>query len=189
MECPLNKKECNDVKCYHVTDVDKEGNVENLDLCKKCFFNDFKKPKESSLIIHPSVRHNICECGLSFEQYIKTGILGCPLCYYTFQDFVSLVINKVQTTPSNKEIAHTGKSPKQKKKAFEVDFKGFLAKIEKKLSSCVEQENYEEAHRLKTIIMGLKSLIAQFEKHSNNSEQQKLIQEEINKLILRESQH
>ena len=186
MECPINKKECNAVKCYHVTDINKDGNVENLDLCKNCFFSDFKKPKESSLIIHPSVRNNVCECGLSFEQYIKTGILGCSLCYSTFQDFVSLVIKKTQTTPSNKEITHSGKSPEQKKQVFEVNFKDFLVKLEKKLSSCVEKENYEEAHRLKLAIMGLKSLISQFEKHSNNSEQQNLIQEEINKLILKE---
>ena len=94
MECPLNKKECNDVKCYHVTDIDKEGNVENLDLCKKCFFNDFKKSKESSLIIHPSVRHNICECGLSFEQYIYDRKFPIDSDKYT-DSLGNLIVNRI----------------------------------------------------------------------------------------------
>lgn len=182
MKCPINQKQCDKIKCYHITNIDQKGNVENLDLCKNCFFN-FNKPAKNDLIIHPSVDKNICKCGLSFDQYIKTGRLKCPMCYHTFQDFVSLLIDKTQKTPDNKDMFHKGKSPIKNKKASDVDFKDFLLKLEKQLSSCIKKENYEEANRLKFIIMGLKSLIEQHDKHADNSEQQKLIQKEINKLL------
>lgn len=186
MKCPISKKECSNIKCYHITNIDKNGNTESLDLCKKCFFNDLEEPKEKTSLIVPSIENKICECGLSFEEYLKTGILGCHLCYYTFQSVTSLDIEKKQSSPSREEF-HVGKVPsQQKKEVSEVDFKDFLLRLEQNLSSCVKKENYEEAHRLKFVIMGLKALIEQFETHSNNSQQQKLIQEEIKKLISKE---
>lgn len=47
-----------------------------------------------------------CVCGRTLEQFYKTGMLGCPKCYDTFEEEIDVALDKIQHGPR-----HVGKKP------------------------------------------------------------------------------
>ena len=48
----------------------------------------------------------VCVCGRTLEQFYKTGMLGCPKCYETFEKEIDATLDKIQHGPR-----HVGKKP------------------------------------------------------------------------------
>ena len=57
----------------------------------------------------PAQRRVCPECNLSFAEFRKTGTLGCPECYASFEKNLSPLIERAQNGATN----HTGKAPKR----------------------------------------------------------------------------
>ncbi len=90
--------------------------------------------------VHPrkSTRKVCPNCGTSFENFKKTGKLGCTECYVTFEREIRSILRKMYG-----KTQHVGKFPKQLKryKTFLID----LEKLKEDLKKAIKSENYEKA--------------------------------------------
>jgi protein arginine kinase activator len=82
-------------------------------------------------------------CGVSFAEFRKTGTLGCPACYDSFQPMLGQVIERAQAGG----VAHVGRAPKA---AAELELRrARREKLVRELESAVTAEQYERAAGLR----------------------------------------
>ena len=81
-------------------------------------------------------------CQMNYGDFVKSGRLGCEKCYETFKKILIPLIKRVQ-----RSTLHLGKRP------LPGDAKGHvraaLHKLQRRLAQAVENENFEEAARLR----------------------------------------
>ncbi len=87
-------------------------------------------------------------CGISFEEFGKSGRLGCPECYQTFSKSLMPLIKRIQ-----KASQHVGKKPT--KISGEVKFHMELRELHERLRKLVEQEAFEDAAKVRDLIRQL----------------------------------
>jgi len=106
-----------------------------------------------------------CKCGWSNIDLKKTGFLGCPQCYKTFNKSLTPLLRRIHG--SNK---HTGKAPKKitfTEKVTERDT-GTLAlkkhrKLKDELDLAIKEERYEDAAKIRDQVKKLEDKINQEE--------------------------
>jgi protein arginine kinase activator len=81
-------------------------------------------------------------CGLTYSDFKTTGRLGCAKCYQTFKSSLTALLRKIQGS-----LTHTGKIPVIGSE--EVNGAKVLKKLRAKLQKLVEEEEFEEAARLR----------------------------------------
>ena len=92
-----------------------------------------------------------CRCGWTNVDLKKTGFLGCPACYRTFKKILSPLLRKIHGSSH-----HIGKIPskvpvKEKiigREIIDSDMKR-LRECKQQLQSCIQEEKYEEAAKLR----------------------------------------
>lgn len=90
-----------------------------------------------------------CEiCGMSFDDFRKTGKLGCANCYRTFRDNLSPILRRLH---GNTE--HTGKVPEEVSDCLQSTSE--LEKLRTELADAIGKEEYEKAARLRDRIKSL----------------------------------
>ena len=105
------------------------------------FFDDFSGLKTIAM---PEITK--CEnCGMTYDEFSKTGLLGCEHCYDTFSNRLDGVLNRIHG--NNRHLI--GKKNEAKKETNEID------KLKAKLKECIEKEEYEEAAKLRDKIKEL----------------------------------
>lgn len=77
-------------------------------------------------------------CGMSFDEFKRTGLLGCSNCYSDFQKELYSVIKRVQGNTK-----HTGKVPGKSPKEASNERK--VQSLKEQLLSAVTNEEYEKA--------------------------------------------
>lgn len=91
-------------------------------------------------------------CGMPYNRFADTGLLGCALCYESFESQLVPLIRRVHGT-----VTHSGKAPKRTggmaRKRRE------LMVMKQQLQTAVNTENYEEAARLRDAIKELENEI------------------------------
>jgi protein arginine kinase activator len=90
------------------------------------------------------------ECGLTWQEFKDSGLLGCAKDYELFEAQLKGVIERAQQDASH----HTGKAPVRaagvKAKEDPVKLrKAELLRLKKELARAVEDESYETAARLR----------------------------------------
>ncbi|MFQ5707493.1 MAG: UvrB/UvrC motif-containing protein [bacterium] len=133
-----------------------------LHLCKICveeygldnsistlpqFFGNFLKGMLGSEIDtkHPGRSLKKChKCGSTWDEFQKTGLLGCNFCYQSFYDEINLVLKRIHG--SNKHIGSRPKSHRHFLSVTEMEH----AKAE--LQKAVESQNFERAAELRDMI-------------------------------------
>lgn len=85
-------------------------------------------------------------CGLTENEFLKSGYLGCSECYETFKESVESVIRKVQGS-----TAHIGRTPSP----VTVP-KTELEKLSDELSKAIKEEDYKRAAMIRDKIKSLK---------------------------------
>ncbi|HTL46750.1 MAG TPA: UvrB/UvrC motif-containing protein [Verrucomicrobiae bacterium] len=84
-----------------------------------------------------------CEqCGLTYDDFGRTGRLGCPGCYGAFTKMLLPLIKRVQ-----RSTQHTGKQPKNMPKSETAAYD--LRVLQDRLRKSVENEHFEDAARLR----------------------------------------
>lgn len=82
-------------------------------------------------------------CGMAYEDFRKTGRLGCGACYETFGKYLAPLLKRIHGSAQ-----HVGKKPaptvREKKPPQET-----LAQLKERLKAAVASENFEEAVRLR----------------------------------------
>jgi protein arginine kinase activator len=101
------------------------------------------------------------ECGMSWQEFKDTGLLGCAKDYELFVNQLGGVIERAQQGGNH----HTGKQPEHAakgtgagsaKKEDPVKLRQQeLLKLRKELARAVEDESYEAAAKLRDKIRGL----------------------------------
>ncbi len=105
-----------------------------------------------------SVKDLVCpECGTTFEEFRKSGLLGCSRCYDAFRERLDPVLRRVQGG-----TRHVGRAVCRSEETREqLMLKTKLTQLKKDLSAAVQREAYEEAARIRDEIKGLESRICE----------------------------
>ncbi|MCK5306087.1 MAG: UvrB/UvrC motif-containing protein [Candidatus Omnitrophica bacterium] len=88
-------------------------------------------------------------CGLTLTDFKKIGRLGCDRCYETFQKALLPLLRKIHGTAQ-----HSGKMPAGTGK--ELENESDLGRLERELKRAIEEEEFEEAAKIRDKIRDLK---------------------------------
>lgn len=153
------------------------GEATESHLCENCakelgfdgFFDDFSLSipnifssffKDSAFAL-AGAKNEPCEkCGSSFDDIIRTGMVGCADCYSRFYDRLLPSIQRIHG-----RTGHVGRIPieytkvddepiKEEKKELSVEEK--IEKLESEMQKAVEAQNFEQAATLRDEIKELK---------------------------------
>ncbi len=98
------------------------------------------------------------ECGMTYEDFAKTGRLGCSSCYSAFSKMLLPLIKRVHHA-----VNHVGKKPSKVSK--EVRNTHDLRLLQDRLRKSIQMEEFEEAAKLRDEI---KQLEDKFKKGKTN---------------------
>lgn len=108
------------------------------------FFDDFTGLKTITM---PEIIK--CKnCGLSYDEFAKTGMLGCEECYDTFSSRLDGILNRLHGSNRNL-INKNANRINENKEISELD------KLKDELKVCIEKEEYEKAAVLRDKIKKL----------------------------------
>ena len=81
-------------------------------------------------------------CGMTYDDFRKVGRLGCAQCYHVFKRSLGGLLKRIHGSP-----IHVGKTPARLVKPAKA--KSELTELKKKLGRAIEEEEFEEAARLR----------------------------------------
>lgn len=96
------------------------------------------------------------KCGMSFEELMEGGKLGCAACYQTFRTELLPSVQRIHG-----KSAHNGKVPKTAGRA--VQRKRQLASLQQQLDQAISAEQFEHAAELRDQIKALQREAEQHE--------------------------
>lgn len=158
MLCQVCQVKTAEIKISHVLNNKK---IE-MNLCKKCAE---EKGMNNPLMNLPQIFGNIIAellgeeflktkkekdgvqcpgCGASWGYFQKIGLLGCDICYETYQKDLDVVLRRIHG--SNQHIGSRPKSHRQIVDEIE------LKRIKLELQQAIKSENFEKAAELRDII-------------------------------------
>lgn len=92
----------------------------------------------------PSSQGMACEaCGMTFSQFRKDSLLGCPDCYKAFEQQLATILERAQEGGTH----HIGKVPRRAGTGEQRQ--ALLMRMRKRLNQAVVGEDYELAARLR----------------------------------------
>lgn len=104
----------------------------------------------------PSQEKQQCEiCGMTYQQFLKEGKFNCPNCYHAFYERLPEVFKRLH----NGATEHTGKIPGGLNKTYQI--KKEIEVLRQKMKSAVEQEEFEEAAKLRDEVKQLEKQLTQ----------------------------
>lgn len=89
-------------------------------------------------------------CGTTYEDFKRDGLLGCSECYESFRANLNPVIKRVQGN-----VEHVGKIPRKMGK--DIIGKRKLSKLKEDLQKAIANEEYEKAAQIRDMIKSLQS--------------------------------
>lgn len=80
-----------------------------------------------------------CEaCGMTSEEFNKTGMLGCTQCYNAFGESIHTMLKRIHGN-----VKHHGKVPSNM--TVKIQEEKNLLQLKEELEQCIQDENYEQA--------------------------------------------
>jgi protein arginine kinase activator len=159
---------CSKPAVLHITEL-RHGDVQALHLCESCAkeyltHSEAGGPAESpsepgkltdSADLSDETDSRTCpNCGITFKEFRSQGRLGCPHDYTAFQDDLLPLLENIHG-----ETQHVGKVPKRAPRASQHQFR--LIRLRNQLKAAIDDEQYEEAARIRDEIQSLESEIGQ----------------------------
>ena len=92
------------------------------------------------------------ECSMSYEEFARTGRLGCANCYQAFEKLLLPLIKRVQ-----RDVHHQGKVPSKTPAAAKNTLE--LRELQDRLRKSIQSETFEEAARIRDRIQELETKI------------------------------
>jgi len=90
------------------------------------------------------------QCGMTYDEFKKTGKLGCETCYTSFSKEVKSLLKSVQGS-----TRHEGKYPRRL--GSDIMQKRQTNDLRVELKKAINEENYEEAARLRDEIRAIEA--------------------------------
>lgn len=104
---------------------------------------------DNSKSLIPNSTRRICEkCGMSYEEFQKTGKVGCGNCYDSYGERLNPLIRRLHGS-----LEHTGKVPVRISKTIKVTKE--IDILREELNNAVKKEEYEKAAQIRDQIKGL----------------------------------
>lgn len=101
------------------------------------FFTQLANPPSAPQAVAPPATH--CPaCGLGYQQFLNTSLLGCSECYAAFRDQLDHLMRQFQAGPR-----HQGKIPLRRGGTTRIRRK--VQQLRMELAKAVELEQYEQA--------------------------------------------
>ncbi|MFD2925265.1 UvrB/UvrC motif-containing protein [Halobacillus naozhouensis] len=94
-------------------------------------------------------------CGLTFQEFAKAGKFGCAECYKTFDDKLNPILRRVHSGNTR----HDGKIPRRE--GGNLHLKRQMDEYKSDLQRLIEQEEFEEAAKVRDEIRSLDSQLHQ----------------------------
>lgn len=97
------------------------------------------------------------ECGMTYEEFGKTGRLGCAVCYESFHKLLLPLIKRVQ-----RSTQHVGKKPQKLPEGTPVPQPSpaqDLKILQERLKKTIQSEAFEEAAKIRDEIRQLEEKI------------------------------
>ncbi len=88
------------------------------------------------------------DCGMTYDEFGKSGRLGCPSCYEAFSKMLLPLIKRIQ-----RSLQHVGKRPSQAGPSPASNYD--LKLLRERLRKSIQKEEFEEAARLRDEIKTL----------------------------------
>lgn len=157
---------CSKPAVLHITEI-RDGDVQALHLCESCAKDYLSTSSEAApTTAHPTSEqakaHSLSQmsteadglscpnCGITFKEFRSQGRLGCAHDYIAFREELLPLLENIHG-----EVQHVGKVPKRAPDASQRQFR--LVKLRSRLRAAVEEEQYEEAARLRDEIAVLEA--------------------------------
>jgi protein arginine kinase activator len=120
-----------------------------LDQINTKYFNQPGQPGVTGKMqgFHPPAKA-CSRCGLTFNKFKSGGRLGCDVCYQSFAKEVEVLLKNVQGS-----TRHEGKFPRRM--GAGIINKRQVNELRSNLKKAIEEENFEEAARLRDEIRAL----------------------------------
>jgi|Deesub1362B_J571_1020462.scaffolds.fasta_scaffold06721_3 protein arginine kinase activator len=113
------------------------------------------KEQQAGLPVRYSGTTHCPFCRYSWQDFERTGLLGCPMCYSTFYEKIKKVLKNIHGT-----ARHIGQRPDEERT---VPGEANLSLLEKALQEAIEKEEYEKAAEIRDKIRSLKQRLGRKE--------------------------
>lgn len=108
------------------------------------FGNFFSKPKAS---LSPNKADRCEKCGMSFEEIVKNGKIGCAECYEKFYDMLLPSIQRIHgKTQHNGKTVDTAKEKIVKKEKTKEEI---INQLKEEMKIAIEEQNFERAAEIR----------------------------------------
>lgn len=155
---------CTKTATLHITEI-RKGNVQEVHLCESCaqeYLSSAEPPPEDDVEAlaekdaeadseAEEMDQLVCSsCGISFREFRSQGRLGCPHDYNAFERELLPLLDNIHNATQ-----HTGKVPRRAPDESHRQYQ--VIKLRSDLRTAVEEENYEQAARLRDEIQKLEA--------------------------------
>ena len=89
-------------------------------------------------------------CGATYDNFQRSGKIGCAQCYFTFEEEVGILLRRIQGSQQ-----HVGISSQVARKPVPTNEQKKVRELKKELEACVRKEEYERAAKLRDEIKSL----------------------------------
>jgi len=96
----------------------------------------------------PEIEITCPNCGTTYEQYQKSGLLGCAECYTAFREPLEALLLRIHG-----QTRHTGRVPGAPRDG--VATKHNVAELKRRLAVAIQTEEYEQAAAIRDEIRAL----------------------------------
>ncbi|MBR4501528.1 MAG: UvrB/UvrC motif-containing protein [Clostridia bacterium] len=144
-------EECGEREAAVVVTTVINGESTSRNLCRECVKKYQKGGDVSALLAailssmykaRGSSGKKCSHCGMTLEEFNKTGMLGCAECYRTFRSELDPMLNRIQG-----RTQHAGRRPHADPAALERSDR--IMKLRRAMEAAVSEEAFEEAARLR----------------------------------------
>lgn len=99
----------------------------------------------------PRVPDKVCDvCGMTYEEFQKTGKLGCSNCYKLFGERLNPLLKQLHGN-----TVHSGKTPA--KQSEQIKISNDVDRLKELLNKAIQAEEYEDAAKLRDRIKELEA--------------------------------
>ena len=129
------------------------------------FFNDYA---ENEFLPEMATEPVKCKnCGMTYDEFIKTGMFGCENCYDTFRNPINSLLKNLHGTSkhigrgyknniktSNINIKNSEKISDKQKEVSKEEIK--IEELNRQLEKAIKEERYEDAAKIRDQIKEMK---------------------------------
>lgn len=137
------------------------GETVALHLCEQCYrykYGEFESVTANAILsglfgTSAPARSKVCKvCGMKFEDYERTGLLGCPSCYDVFKEELMPSIESIQG-----KTYHVGRAGGDH--SSEHDLRLRLKSLQEQLEAALARGDYMAASRFNKRMTDIKKAI------------------------------